>query len=57
MFGYLYETEDGKTFKICKTQEQAMEEANNLACMGYEVTVFDYDIETGEYLKFFTIQQ
>lgn len=55
MFGVLYETDDGKVFHICRTQEEAKNEADNLACMGYAVTVFDYDIDSKTYLEFYSI--
>lgn len=55
MFGILYETEDGKIFHPCRTLEEAQHEAGTLACMGYTVTVFDYDIATGNYLEFYTV--
>ena len=55
MFGVLYETDDGKVFHICRTQEEAKRQADNIACMGYVVTVFDYDIETATYLEFYKL--
>ena len=55
MFAIMYNTEDGKVFKICKTLEEAQNRAAGLSCSGYEVTVFDYDIESETYLEFYTI--
>ena len=52
MFAIMYKSEDGAVFKICKTSDEAREKANNIACMGYEVTIFDYDTEAGEYVEF-----
>lgn len=55
MFGIMYETSDGKVFKICETLEEAQNQGNNIACMGYEVTVFDYDKETKTYFEFYKV--
>ena len=55
MFGIMYEMEDGKIFKVCKTLDEAQIKANNIACMGISVTIFDFDMEKQEYLEFYTI--
>lgn len=56
MFAIMYETtENGKIFKICETLDEARNKAHNIACMGYSVTVFDYDVDTGTYIEFYTI--
>lgn len=53
MFAIMYESQDdGKVFKIYKTLDEARERARNIACMGYEVTIFDYDAEAEEYVEF-----
>lgn len=55
MFGIMYETEDGKVFRIFKTYEEAQTTANNIACMGFPVTVLDYNEATETYLELYTI--
>ena len=55
MFGVLYEAENGKVFKVCETLESAQKLGADTACMGYEVTVFDYDKEAKTYLEFYKI--
>lgn len=55
MFAVMTESAEGRIFTIYKTLEDARNAANNAACMGYGVTVFDYDEETDEYLEFYTI--
>lgn len=54
-FAVMVEDAEGRIFTLYRTQEEARNAANNAACMGYEVTVFDYDKTTGEYLEFYTI--
>ena len=54
-FAILFETEEGKTFKTFRTWEEADAKANSIALMGYSVTVFDYDMETDQYLEFYSI--
>lgn len=54
-FAVMTESTDGKIFTLYKTLEEAQNAAQNAACMGYEVTVFDCDKETGEYLEFYKI--
>lgn len=54
-FATMIETADGKIFTLYKTLEEAHDAANNAACMGYAATVFDYDIETGIYLEFYSL--
>lgn len=54
-FAVMVEDADGRIFTLYKTLEEAQNAANNAACMGYGVTVFDYDKETGEYLEFYTL--
>ena len=55
-FAVLFETEDGKVFKAYKTMEEARAAATNAACgMGWEATVFDYDMASDSYVEFFTI--
>ena len=51
MFAIMYNSEDGAVFKISKTLEEARDRARNIACMGYEVTIFDYDMEAEEYVE------
>lgn len=55
MFAVMVECTDGKVFKIFETMEQAQNYANNVSCMGYAVTVFDYDMESKVYLEFYQI--
>ena len=55
MFAIMYETEEGKTFTLCKTAEEAENHANNIACMGYEVTVLEQDLETEDFEEVYTI--
>lgn len=56
MFAIMYESQDdGKVFKIYKTLDEARERARSIACMGYEVTVFDYDAAAEEYVKFYKV--
>ena len=54
-FAVLYETEDGKMFKLFKDHIDARSFANNIACMGHEAKVFDYDMSTNEYIEFYTV--
>lgn len=54
-FAVMTESAEGRIFTLYKTLEEAQNAANNAACMGYSVTVFDYDKETGEFLEFYTI--
>lgn len=54
-FAIMYEAEGEKTFKPCKTLEQAQKGAQAIACMGITVTVFDFDMETNTYHEFYTI--
>ena len=54
-FAVLYETEDGKMFKLFKDHIDARSFANNIACMGHEAKVFDYDMSTNEYTEFYTV--
>lgn len=55
MFAIMYNTEDGKEIKICKTQDEAIIQANKISRMGYQVTVFDYDSDSNTYIEFYTI--
>lgn len=56
MFAVMYKSQDdGMVFKICKSLDEAQERARNIACMGYEVTVFDYDAAAEEYVEFYKI--
>ncbi len=55
MFAVMYEINNEKFFKIFKTQDDATVKANNMAALGYKVTVFDYDSDNDEYLEFYTI--
>ena len=54
-FAVMVEGAEGRIFTLYKTLEEAQNAANNAACMGYSVTVFDYGKETGEYLEFYTL--
>lgn len=55
-FAILFKDEDGMmVFKTFRTKEEADAKANTIALMGYEVTVFDYETETDEYLEFYSI--
>ena len=54
MFGILYTADDGaKVFKVCETLEAADYLANNIACTGCGVTVFEYDHDDGCYTELF----
>ena len=54
-FTILFKDEDGMmVFKRFETLEEARTKANTIALMGHEVSVFDYDAETDEYLEFFS---
>ena len=55
MFAVMYETEEGKVIKTCKELGEAQALANNTACMGYAVTVFDYDVDSQTFLEFYSI--
>lgn len=55
MFAIMYDTGDGKIFKVVKTLDEAHEKAHALSLKGYSVTVFDYDMADDEYLEFFTV--
>ena len=55
MFAIMYETEDGKVFKVVKTLDEAQKKAHALSLKGYSVTVFDYDMTDDEYLEFYTV--
>ena len=55
MFAVMYETEEGKVIKTFKELGEAQEMANNTACMGYAVTVFDYDVESETFLEFYSM--
>ena len=57
MFGLLidYSNVDGRVFKIYDTLDEAKEAMNNIACMGYRVTLFDYDKDSGEYIEFYSL--
>ena len=55
-FAVLIKDNEGATFKTYESYEEAWNAANNAACMSCcEVTVFDYDEASDEYLEFFTI--
>ena len=54
-FAVMIETTDGKVFTLYKDLAAAQKAAQTASCMGYAVTVFDYDVETGEYLEFYKI--
>ena len=56
MFAVMYETEEGKVIKTCKELDEAHELANNTACMGYAVTVFDYDADSQTFLEFYSMK-
>lgn len=55
MFGVLYEVEGEKRFIALKTLDEAQAKAHTLSLEGRTVTVFDYDIESGEYMEFYTV--
>ena len=43
-------------FKIFKTLDEAHDYATNAVCgMGLKATVYDYDIESDEYIEFFNV--
>lgn len=54
-FAVMVETTDGKVFTLYKDLTAAQNAAQNASCMGYAVTVFDYDEKTGEYLEFYRL--
>ena len=55
MFVYMYETELGRTWAFCKTLNEAQQHADNLACMGCSVAVFEYDTDTEECIELYTL--
>ena len=57
MFGVLVDwgNDDSRTFEIFQTQKEATEYAENTACMGFRVTVFDYDKESNQYIEFYSL--
>lgn len=55
MFAIMYNTEDGKVFKIFQNLEDAQATANNIASAGINVTVFDYDMYAETFVEFYTI--
>lgn len=56
MFGVLVDYgDDGRVFKVFSTREEADEKMNNCVCMGYTVTLFDYDKDSDEYLEFYSM--
>lgn len=55
MFAIEYKTEEGKVFKIFNDLGEAQVAANNIACNGNEVTVFDYDMYSETFVEFYTI--
>ena len=55
MFGVMYDTEDGKVFKVVQTLTAAHDMADALALKGYSVTVFCYDASSDEYYDFFIV--
>lgn len=54
-FVVMTESADGRIFTLYKTLDEAQNAAGIAASMGYGVTVFDYDMETGEYIEFYTV--
>ncbi len=54
-FAIMFEDEDEMAFRTFRTLEEAQTKANSIALMGYSVTVFDYDMETEQYLEFYSI--
>ena len=57
MFAIMYETEEGKVFKIFHDMGEAQTVAINIACSGIEVTVFDYDKDCDTFVEFYTIRE
>ena len=55
MFAVMYETKDGKVIKTYNDLNDAQIAANNIACSGTGVTVFDYDIDSESFVEFYTI--
>ena len=57
MFGVLvdWDGQESRTFEIFQTQDEAAEYAHNTACMGFHVTVFDYDKESNQYMEFYSL--
>ena len=55
MFATMIQTENGKIFEIWEDLTKAQERANSASCAGYEVTVFDYDVESKQYIEFYSI--
>lgn len=55
MFAIMYEMEDGRVFKIYQDLGEAQQAANSIACMGTQVTVFDYDLDGESFVEFYTI--
>ena len=54
MFAIMYKTNEEMNIRLCNTLDEVRAQAARLACMGCEVTVFDYDVETKTYFEFFT---
>lgn len=54
-FAIMVDDAEGRVFTLYRTLEEAQNAADNAACMGYDVVVFDYDKETGKYMEFYTI--
>lgn len=55
MFAVMYEMEDGRVFKIYQELGEAQQVANSIACMGTQVTVFDYDLDSESFVEFYTV--
>ena len=57
MFGVLvdWNSEDSRTFEIFQTQDEAVEYAHDIACMGFRVTIFDYDKGSNQYIEFYSL--
>ena len=54
-FAIMYDTNDGRIIKTFDELSEAQYAAQNVACMGFSVTIFDYDIEAKQYIEFYTI--
>lgn len=56
MYAVLIEDHDGKAFRIYETYDEALNAQNNLSCMGIgEVTVFEYDSESKQFIELYTV--